>query len=163
MKNLVTPSSTNTFHFQAMHVTNPSAFSESTVSRSLQLQKLVNHLLKDLLPAAVRKRSLILNEIPGEFTVSADENMVSYVLWNLMNNVVHTSANECIHVNAERNGNCTVISLKHVSNYFYRSFSGDLRQVQDMAAKLGGCINIECSGENESTVTFLINDAANAA
>jgi signal transduction histidine kinase len=163
MKNLVPPCTTHPILFQAMHVANASAFSQATVSRGLPLQKLVNHLLKDLLPAAVRKRSLILNEIPGEFTVAADENMVSFVLWNLMNNVVHTSANECIHVNAERAGNCTLISLKHVSNYFYRSFSGDLRQVQDMAEKLGGCINIECSGENESTVTFLINDAANAA
>ena len=166
MKNPSTHSLTDCVQFQSVNLSPLTTFSTPTVSGSLQLHHLVNNLLTDLLPQAVRKRTLILNEIPGGFELRADENMVAYVLWNLMSNVVNTSANECIHVEAIKAGNCTMISLRHVSNYFYRSFSGDLRQVQDIAVKLGGCISIECNGENETTVTFVIGDkigSANAA
>ena len=154
MKNLVTLPETNHPYYSNPSFSKPAT--HISANGNLQLHQMVNNLLHDLLPLAVSKRTLILNEIPGSFQLAADENMVAYVLWNLMNRVVTTTANECIYIDAEEAGNCSMIRLKNVSNYFYRSFSGDLRQVQDIARQLGGSLHIENAGDRETTVCFVL-------
>ena len=111
----------------------------------LSLNELVSGLVQSLLPLAIRRHSLVLNEIPRDLRVTADENMLAYVLWNLVNGAIQSTHNECLHIQAVTEGDRLMILIKDVSVYFHHTISRDYRQVQHAAEKLGGGIYIERS------------------
>lgn len=87
----------------------------------------------------------MLNEIPRDLRVTADENMLAYVLWNLINGAIQSTHDECLHIQAVTEGDRLMILIKDVSVYFHHTISRDYRQVQHAAEKLGGGIYIERS------------------
>ena len=109
----------------------------------ISLHELVSELVQSLLPATVRRHNLVLNEIPRDLRVGADENMLAYVLWSLINGAIHSTQNECIHIEAITVGARLVIRIKDVGAHFHHTISREYRQVQHVAEKLGGCISIE--------------------
>jgi hypothetical protein len=109
----------------------------------ISLHGLVSELVQSLLPATIRRHNLVLNEIPRDLRIGADENMLAYVLWSLINGAIHSTQNECIHIEAVTVGARLVIRIKDVGAYFHHTISREYRQVQHVAEKLGGCISIE--------------------
>ena len=109
----------------------------------ISLHELVSELVQSLLPATVRRHNLVLNEIPRDLRIGADENMLAYVLWSLINGAIQSTQYECIHIEAITVGARLVIRIKDVGAYFHHTISREYRQVQHVAEKLGGCISIE--------------------
>jgi phosphoglycerate-specific signal transduction histidine kinase len=126
-------------------------------STKIFLHQLVNQLVKSLLPLTTLRKNLVLNHIPRELMVTAEENMLAYVLWNLINSAVNSTQDDCIHIQALSMDEYTMIAVKDVGTYFYHTISSDYRQVQYIAEKLGGSISI-CNDKNNSTnVCFRIS------
>jgi len=135
----------------------------STSFAKVSLHKLVSELLGSLLPAAVTRRNLILNEIPRDLRVSADENMLAYVLWNLINWAVQSSQNDCIHIEATTAGDHLKVRIKDVGTYFRHFISREYRQVQHVAETLGGSISIELGMEYGMNAALCISNSQVAA
>jgi len=129
----------------------------------VSLHKLVSELVQGLLPLTVKRRNLVLNEIPRDLSIGADENMLAYVLWHLINGAVQCTQNECIHIEAFTMGDHMMIRIKDVGAYFHHTISREYRQVQHIAEKLGGCISIENGKDDETNAALCIWNSQLAA
>ena len=108
----------------------------------VSLHELVSGLMQSLLPLAIKRNSLVLNEISRDLRFPADENMLGYVLWSLINGAIQSTHNECIHIEAVTEGDRLLIRIKDVGAYFPHTISREYRQVQHVAEMLGVRISI---------------------
>jgi hypothetical protein len=127
------------------------------------LQKLVGKLIIGLLPISCRQKSFIINDVPPEARVCADENMLAHVLSGLLAKAVANTSNECIRVGATLTGDCTIIKVKDSDGNFYNTASRYLQQVQLVAEKMGGCININQNKIGGTLTTFSFYNRSNVA
>jgi hypothetical protein len=124
------------------------------------LHRFVDELMAGLLPRAVSRKTIIINQIDRELELGADENLLAFVLWNLLDRAVNCTQNECIHIESARSDGNTVIRLRNAGVYFYRTLSNNFRQVQHAAEKLGGTISVDYLEETCCTTVALTLRAA---
>lgn len=124
----------------------------------ISLHRFVDELTEGLIPLAVSRKSIIINQIDRDLEVGSDENMLAYVLWNLLNRVVKSTQNECIHIESDCTGDSTVIRVRNAGVYFYRTVCNDFRQVQYAAEKLGGSISIDYTSQTTPTVELTLHN-----
>ncbi|GGA97852.1 hypothetical protein GCM10011511_21470 [Puia dinghuensis] len=120
-------------------------------------------MVQSLLPETIRRDNLVLNEIPRDLRVEADENMLAYVLWRLINGAIQSTQNECIRIEAIATDDRLIIRIKDVSTNFRHIISREYRQVLHVAEKLGGSINIENGKEYGMNAAFCISSSPVAA
>jgi glucose-6-phosphate-specific signal transduction histidine kinase len=128
----------------------------------ISLHRFVDELTAGLIPRAVSRKSLIINQIDRDLEVGSDENLLAFVLWNLLDKVVESTQNECIHIESVQQDNTTMIRVRNAGVYFYRSCANCFRQVQDAAEKLGGSISID-SWATGTTVALTFHKDLKAA
>ena len=129
---------------------------------TISLHRFVDELTAGLLPRAVSRKSIIINQIDRDLQVGSDENLLAFVLWNLLDKVVDCTQNECIHIESVCLGESTMIRVRNAGVYFYRSCANCFRQVQDAAEKLGGSISID-SWDMGTTVALTLHKGLRAA
>ena len=107
--------------------------------QKVSLFDLVNRLIStDVLSA--KYSNMVRNDIPPELAVNADENMLAYVLWNLIYSAVTSIHEDSIHIEALTFEDRTVIRIRDLGTYFYHTISQEYRKVQYVAEKLGGSV-----------------------
>jgi hypothetical protein len=119
------------------------------------LHRFVDELIAGLLPRAVSRKTIIINQIDRDLELGADENLLAFVLWNLLDRAVNSTQNECIHIESARNEGNTVIRVRNAGVYFYRTLSNNFRQVHHAAEKLGGTISVDYIEETCCTTVAL--------
>jgi K+-sensing histidine kinase KdpD len=120
----------------------------------------VDELMAGLLPRAVSRKTIIINQIDRDLELGADENLLAFVLWNLLDRAVSSTQNECIHIESARNGDSTTIRVRNAGVYFYRTLSNNFRQVQHAAEKLRGTITVDYTEDTCCTTVALTLRAA---
>ena len=129
----------------------------------VSLYRLVTELIQSLMPLAIRRRNLVLNGISRDLRVNADENMLAYVLWSLINGAIQSTHNECIHIEGVTMDDRMMIRIKDVGTCFRHTISREYRQVQHVAARLGGSISIENGKDRGTNAAFCISNSLLAA
>ncbi|HMH23834.1 MAG TPA: hypothetical protein VK563_18740 [Puia sp.] len=124
---------------------------------AIPLQELVNRLI-GADPSAAIYANRVRNDIPAEMMVLTDENMLAYVLWNLISSAVNNLQEECIHIEAMSIGDRTIIRIKDVGTYFYHTISQEYRKVQYVAEKLGGSVSIDHDTHYGANASFIISN-----
>jgi hypothetical protein len=132
------------------------------VLTTIPLHRFVDELMAGLLPRAVSRKNVIINQIDRALEVGSDENLLAFVLWNLLDKAVDSTRNECIHIESSSTDESTMIRVRNAGVYFYRSCANCFRQVQDAAEKLGGSISID-SWDMETTVALTLHNVLRAA
>jgi signal transduction histidine kinase len=120
----------------------------------LSLKKLVSQILTHFQPAAVRHRSFLLNEIPDNFLVNADENILTSVIGSLFSAVINKSKNACIRVSAKTYNNIVVVNVRDSNNSITIRIPKELEEAQPLAEQLGGCITLNHQWNDVTTVAF---------
>lgn len=123
-------------------------------SAQKSLDELVSLLAAGALPAAVKKKSFIVNDVPEKLFICADENLLATVLSSLLHTVVNHSDNSCIRIAAQENGGDVQVNIRDSCNVTDYSVAGDLLQVQELAQKLGGYVSITNRHEKNITIAF---------
>lgn len=91
----------------------------------VSIHHMVNQLLAGLQPLALRRDTIILNGIPKDLTVLAEEDILAYTLGSLLDNAVSSRRNECIHIVAIAAEDRTMIGVKDAGTYYYQAISTD--------------------------------------
>ena len=125
----------------------------------ISLHHFVDELTLGLLPSAVSRKSLIINQIDRGLQIGSDENMLAYVLWNLLDRVISSTQNECIHIESVTEGDMTLIRVRNAGTYFYRTVCHGFREVQYAAEKLGGTISIDYTSNTSTTIDLTLKAA----
>ena len=115
-------------------------FEPSARRIKVSLHDLVNSLLSTLQPLAMKRNNIVLNGIPQGLCFVAEENVLAYVLWNMISTVINNKNNECIHVQVLVEDHRTMICVKNAGTYIYKAL--DYRKLQDAAETIGGCIDL---------------------
>lgn len=123
------------------------------------LHRFVDELMAGLLPRAVSRKTIIINQIDRDLELGTDENLLAFILWNLLDRAVACTQNECIHVESAREGENTMIRVRNAGVYFYRTLANNFRQVQHAAEKLGGTISIDYTEDTCITVALTLRAA----
>lgn len=118
------------------------------------LQVIVSRISTSSLPAAIRKHSFIVNDIPADISVSTDESMLATVLGSLLNTVITHTENCCIRISAKLYGKVVLINLKESHQVHGQAFKGSLRQIQQLAEKIGGAVSISHCQTKETSIVF---------
>jgi light-regulated signal transduction histidine kinase (bacteriophytochrome) len=124
------------------------------------LHRFVDELMAGLLLRAVSRKTIIINQLDRDLELGADENLLAFVLWNLLDRAVSSTQNECIHIESARNDDSTTIRVRNAGVYFYRTLSNNFRQVQHAAEKLGGTITVDYTEDTCCTTVALTLRAA---
>ncbi|HEY4290773.1 MAG TPA: sensor histidine kinase [Puia sp.] len=131
------------------------------LNTTISLHRFVDELMTGLLPRAVGHKTIIINQIDRDIEVGSDENLLAFVLWNLLDRAVDCTRNECIHVESLMVDDKIMIRVRNAGVYFYRSCANCIRQVQHAAEKIGGTISIDYNnGNTGTTVALTLHKAA---
>jgi signal transduction histidine kinase len=120
----------------------------------LSLKKLVSQVLTHFQPAAVRNKSFLLNDVPDNFWVNSDENILTSVIGSLFSAVISKSKSACIRVSAQTYNNMVVVNVRDSNNSIHVRIPKELEEAQPLAGQLGGCITLNHRQNEGTTVTL---------
>ena len=125
-----------------------------TRNNPISLQKLMKQLLHSFQPAAEGNKSFLLNDVPGDFYVKADENKLATTIRSLLNKVISRSTGSCIRLSAKKYNNVILLYVKETTINGRILSSYELTEVQTLAEKMGGCITVNQYRRNATTLTL---------
>lgn len=97
-------------HNETTTVANPIAVS---------LHALVDRLMESFIPMAVSKHSFIINDIDAGFNVQADEQVLAFVVGNMMMNTIRHSKSSCIRIDVVRKYNGIQLRIRNNGACYY--------------------------------------------
>ena len=94
---------------------------ETTVSNdhNVSLHHLVNRLMDSFIPLAVSKHSFIINDIDAAFKVQADEQVLAFVIGNMMENAIRHSRSACVRIDVIRKYNGIQVRIRNNGACYY--------------------------------------------
>lgn len=134
------------------------------IQTPVALHLLVSRISASSVPSATRKNSFIINDVPADLQANTDEHMLALVFDSLLNTVITYTENCCIRVSAKLYGKVVLCQLKETHPVNSPAFAGNLRQVQQLAEKIGGSVSISNERGDSTTIVFsFINNLTQAA
>jgi len=92
-----------------------------TPEPSVSVYQIVSKLIASLQPLAVKRNNILLNDIPRDLSVNADQNTIAYVLSQLVNSAVNSTENQCIHIEAVFNNEHQMLRVKDLNTHIYHT------------------------------------------
>lgn len=118
------------------------------------LHLMINQLSVSTLPTAMRRQSIIVNDIPKTMYVTTDAHRLAAVLGSLLNTVISHTSNTYIHISAKNYGDVMLLHIKENSRLNSPSFAGKLAEIQEMAERIGGNVSVTSYRNEITTVAF---------
>ena len=138
-------------------------FNNDHSAKPIHVKRLVSKLLSQFQPIAVRSSSFILNDVPDDFYVHTNKEMLTTIISSLLTAVIRKSVNSCIRVNIKRYNNIVLFRLSHSNAKVRVTTDVHWHKVNAMAAKLDGCIIEDTIRKTHATITLSFPCLANAA
>jgi hypothetical protein len=124
------------------------------LQQGIALQTLVGRLIASVIPATVRHKSFLVNDIPAGLNLTANTDRVVAVLSNLFNTVAAHAIDSCIRISAKVYGNIILVQLRDRNSINTYTIAHSLQEVQPIAESLGGYVGITSQRKNETTIVF---------
>ena len=137
-----------------VHVAHSVVPAQSVLSQPVPLHRLIDQLMVGLLPLVTDKKSFVINDVDQTFYLQADENLLAYVLGNLLSGAINGTENVCIRVEAVCNNNGVQVRVRNNGSYFYSTVSNGFSHVVQAARQLGGNISIYNQHNEGTTLIF---------
>lgn len=142
----------------------PLASSAQTVlTEPVPLHRLIDQLMVGLLPLVTGKKSFVINDIDHAFCVHADEDVLAFVLGNLLSGAINGTENVCIRVEADSNAEGVQIRVRNNGTNFHSTVSNGFMHVVQAARQLGGNISIYNQRNEGTTLILFMNNSREAA
>jgi hypothetical protein len=123
---------------------------------SVSIFQLVSRLQANLLPQAIQKKSFIINDVDRTISVTADENILAFIVSSLVSNAIFSTSNCCIRVETVNTDDGMQLKVRNNGAFMYSTHMYSLGNIVDAAHKLGGSIGLQSEGSNGLTVVFSI-------
>jgi len=121
----------------------------------VSLKYIISRLVAQWQSMAVKQRSFILNDVPGDFHLKIDDSTISLIVSSVLNSMISRTANSCIHISAKRFNDIVLLRLKDSNPQTHRCSKHDWQKMNMLVAKIGGCLIESDSGKNSSvTLSF---------
>jgi signal transduction histidine kinase len=115
---------------------------------------MVSRLQSALLPQAVGKKTLIINDVDKSLSLDTDENTLAYVVGCMLSNAVYSTSNSCIRVETARDENGMQLSVRNNGPFSYSSSMFSLGNIIQAARRIGGDIGLQSEANGGMTLVF---------
>lgn len=123
-------------------------------TNGLSLQQLVNRFVSSSQEMAFRNNVIVVNELPGNLIITADENKVVPVIDELLTAVVLNGKNTNIHVSADRYRDIIILNIQDRNNNNGYALAFSIMSVEQQAAAAGGSLTIDGKQKKVATISF---------
>lgn len=130
------------------------AITQTSTSTAVSLHKLVDQLMNSFIPLAATQKSFIINDVEEAFQLNANEQVLAFIVGNLLNNAITSSQSVCIRIEALKQPEGILIRVRNNGTHFYSTVAHGFSQVVAAARSMGGDINIY-NQRHEGTVITL--------
>jgi C4-dicarboxylate-specific signal transduction histidine kinase len=110
--------------------------------------------MNSFIPLAVNQKSFIINDVDDSFQLQANEQVLAYIVGNLLNTAICSSQSICIRIEAVKEPAGIQIRVRNNGAHFYSTVSHGFSDVVAAARSMGGNINIY-NQRHEGTVVTL--------
>lgn len=117
------------------------------------LRDLVGRVSNNYLSVAAQHKNFIVNDVPFDMGIDYNHSWISSIVNGLFETVVRNARETCIRVTARRYGYVVVLEVKESGNVNGYSMAIGLQEVNTLAEKIGGCLNISVQ-QPMTTVAF---------
>ena len=129
----------------------------------IDLQQLVNYVMKGLTAEACSRKSLMVNDIEFGVTIHADREALVETLTEVLKKAVcHTESN-CIRISASTYDNIISLVIKQSGRCTSTSIAVSMEPLQPKAEKLGGSITVVSDSDSRIMVAFSFFNGLRAA
>lgn len=118
------------------------------------LYDLVEDIIKSSLPIALRNHNLIVNEIPEYLPVKTDRNILSSIIYGVVNSVMMHSKNSYIRITAKVYSDIVLVHVKDFNVMLTQGQYYGLQNLHALAKRIGGFIGITSYRHHETTIAF---------
>ena len=125
----------------------PSAQMHATQSQ-VALHLMINQLSVSSLPSAMRRQSVVVNDIPSGLCVNTDAHKLAAVLGSLLN------TNSYIRISAKTYGNVALLHIKDNCRLNSPAFACSLVKIQELAERIGGSVGVTSYRNGITTIAF---------
>ena len=118
------------------------------------LKQLTSRLAGTFLPVAVRNQSFFMNDIPEHMPVEHNREWISSIINGLLGAVVTHARDTCIRLTARKYGHVIVLEIQESGCISTYAMACGLQDVQTMAEKIGGSLNISVHKASVTRIAF---------
>jgi hypothetical protein len=123
-------------------------------NNGLSLQQLVNRLVSSSKEMALLNKVVVVNEVPGDLIITADENKVVPVIDELLTAVVANGKNSSVYVSADRYRDIIILNIQDRNNNNGYALDFSIMSMEPQATEAGGSITIEGKQKKVATISF---------
>jgi len=132
----------------------PNAGCAGVFDYKTSLQLLVNRLVSNSLAGIVHSKSIVVNDVPSEFFITADENKITPVIRELLTTVIANARNGRIYISAERFKDIIILQIQDRNNYNGYALGYSLKAIECEATIIDGNISIRGQRQLVATISF---------
>ena len=118
------------------------------------LKQLTSHLATKFTPLAVNNNSFFVNDIAGDILVGHNREWISSVISGLLAAIVSNTKDACIRFTAKKYGHVIVFEVEESGCIGSYAMACGLQDVQSLAARIGGTLNISIQKPSNTKVAF---------
>ena len=130
------------------------AVSTDAFDAGISLQLLVNRLVNSLPDNFIHNKISIVNEVPRNLQMIADEKKLTPVITELLTTVVANARNSHIHISADRYSDVLTLNIQDRNNNNGYALDFSIMAMKQQANELGGSLSIEGKQQRVATVSF---------
>ena len=124
------------------------------------LYSLVSRTQTGILPHAIDKKNIIINDVDDRITVRANENILAFIIGGLLSNAVLSSSDNCIRVETALAENGIQLKVRNNGPFTYSSHMYSLIVLTEAARQLGGDIYLKKGSGGGYAITLSLTAAA---
>lgn len=133
------------------------------MEHQIELQQLVNFVMKDLTKEAGQRKSLMVNDVQPGVMVHADREILAETLSDVLTKTICHTENNCIRISAAIYDNIISLVIKQTGSCASTSIAVSMEPLQSLAERLGGSITVVSDHDSRIMVALSFFNGLRAA
>ena len=130
---------------------------------TISLHRMLARQLRWFQSLAVKKSSFIINDIPSDFRVSANKELLAMAIYDLLDSVIGKTNHSCIRVSAKRYQHTVLLRITDGTATYQQGFIQNWQRIKPVAEKMGGSVIVNSGNRKNLSVTFSFRCLSNIA
>ncbi|HTD93534.1 MAG TPA: hypothetical protein VK644_06975 [Chitinophagaceae bacterium] len=124
-----------------------------TLCTGISLYAMVDLLVRNA-RATTSPNNVMMNEVPENLIVEADQEKLASVMHSLLSSVLDNARNGEIHISAEKFRDIVILEIQDRNNYNGYALGCRLKSVEPEARRMGGDISVKGQRQLVATISF---------
>ena len=130
-------------------------YETTPVLSGVSLQQLINRLVDQSRPIALRQHTDIINEVNKDMLLLNRQEKLVFLMQELLTTVLMNSRNGEIHISADRYRDTYTLQIEERNNYNGYALASSIGSLESDALGIGGHLSIKGPQRKVATISFI--------